>query len=58
MHSSGLKPEDLWQLRNQSNDNYQVLTIAANLYQIYQLQATYYLPQKKQTDMTCIQIKK
>ena len=34
--SSGLKPEDLWQLRNQSNDNYQVLTMAANLYQIYQ----------------------
>lgn len=34
--SSGLKPEDLWQLRYQTNDNYQVLTIAANLYQTYQ----------------------
>ncbi|MCL2929206.1 MAG: ATP-dependent helicase [Trichodesmium sp. MAG_R01] len=34
--SSGLKPEDLWQLQNQSNDNYQVLTIAASLYQTYQ----------------------
>ncbi|MGB3512232.1 MAG: ATP-dependent helicase [Microcoleaceae cyanobacterium] len=34
--SSGLKPEDLWQLKSQTNDNYQVLTIAANLYQIYQ----------------------
>ncbi|MGD1809429.1 ATP-dependent helicase [Dapis sp. BLCC M126] len=34
--SSGLKPEDLWQLRNETNDNYQVLTIAANLYQTYQ----------------------
>lgn len=34
--SSGLKPEDLWQLRYQTNDNYQVLTIAASLYQTYQ----------------------
>ncbi|MDJ0553259.1 MAG: ATP-dependent helicase [Microcoleaceae cyanobacterium MO_207.B10] len=34
--SSGLKPEDLWQLKSQSNDNYQVLNIAANLYQTYQ----------------------
>ncbi|NEN92808.1 MAG: ATP-dependent helicase [Okeania sp. SIO3H1] len=34
--SSGLKPEDLWQLRNQTNDHYQVVTIAANLYQTYQ----------------------
>ncbi|MCL2930769.1 MAG: ATP-dependent helicase [Trichodesmium sp. MAG_R03] len=34
--SSGLKPEDLWQLRYQTNDNYQVLNIAANLYKIYQ----------------------
>ncbi|MCL2923656.1 MAG: ATP-dependent helicase [Trichodesmium sp. MAG_R04] len=34
--SSGLKPEDLWQLRYQTNDNYQVLNIAANLYQTYQ----------------------
>ncbi|MGD1704996.1 ATP-dependent helicase [Dapis sp. BLCC M229] len=34
--SSGLKPEDLWQLRNETNDSYQVLTIAASLYQIYQ----------------------
>ncbi|WP_293134355.1 ATP-dependent helicase [Okeania sp. SIO3I5] len=34
--SSGLKPEDLWQLRERENDNYQVLTIAASLYQKYQ----------------------
>ena len=34
--SSGLKPEDLWQLQSQKNDNYQVLTIAASLYQTYQ----------------------
>ncbi len=34
--SSGLKPEDLWQLRDKANDNYQVLTIAASLYQTYQ----------------------
>ncbi|MDY7005344.1 MAG: ATP-dependent helicase [Cyanobacteriota bacterium] len=34
--SSGLKPEDLWQLRDKINDHYQVVTIAANLYQIYQ----------------------
>ncbi len=34
--SSGLKPEDLWQLRDKANDNYQLLTIAANLYQTYQ----------------------
>ncbi|MGD1714642.1 ATP-dependent helicase [Dapis sp. BLCC M172] len=34
--SSGIKPEYLWQLREQNNDNYQVLTIAASLYQIYQ----------------------
>ncbi|GFZ96163.1 ATP-dependent helicase [Okeania sp. KiyG1] len=34
--SSGLKPEDLWQLRDKINDHYQVVTIAANLYQTYQ----------------------
>lgn len=34
--SSGLKPEHLWQLKAQTNDNYQILTIAANLYQTYQ----------------------
>ncbi|NEP06843.1 MAG: ATP-dependent helicase, partial [Okeania sp. SIO4D6] len=34
--SSGLKPEYLWQLRDKINDHYQVVTIAANLYQIYQ----------------------
>ncbi len=34
--SSGLKPEDLWQIRDKANDNYQVLTIAASLYQTYQ----------------------
>ncbi len=34
--SSGLKPEDLWQLRDKANDNYQVLNIAASLYEIYQ----------------------
>lgn len=34
--SSGLKPEDLWQLRDQTNDHYQVVTIAASLYQTYQ----------------------
>ncbi|MEB3342708.1 MAG: ATP-dependent helicase [Okeania sp.] len=34
--SSGLKPEDLWELREKTNDNYQVLNIAASLYQIYQ----------------------
>ncbi|NET27765.1 ATP-dependent helicase [Okeania sp. SIO1I7] len=34
--SSGLKPEDLWQLRDKINDHYQVVSIAANLYQIYQ----------------------
>ncbi|MGK7923544.1 MAG: ATP-dependent helicase [Trichodesmium sp.] len=34
--SSGLKPEHLWKLKEQTNDYYQVLTIAASLYQIYQ----------------------
>ncbi|MGK7897752.1 MAG: ATP-dependent helicase [Xenococcus sp. (in: cyanobacteria)] len=34
--SSGLLPEDLWSLSAQASDHYQVLTIAAGLYQEYQ----------------------
>jgi DNA helicase II / ATP-dependent DNA helicase PcrA len=34
--SSGLLPQDLWDLSHQATDNYQILAIAAGLYQEYQ----------------------
>lgn len=34
--SSGLLPQDLWDLSHQSRDNYQILAIAAGLYEQYQ----------------------
>lgn len=34
--SSGLSPEDLWQLSRQGTDTYQILAIAAGLYQQYE----------------------
>jgi len=34
--SSGLSPEDLWDLANQNHDHYQILALAAGLYQQYQ----------------------
>ncbi|MGF1482118.1 MAG: ATP-dependent helicase [Cyanophyceae cyanobacterium] len=34
--SSGLRPEDLWELSHQTTDEYQILAIAAGLYEHYQ----------------------
>jgi DNA helicase II / ATP-dependent DNA helicase PcrA len=37
LKSSGLSPQDVWELSQYTNDNYQILALAAGLYQQYEI---------------------